>query len=146
MKINMLRTITLIVLVLIGCFNTTAQDKHWLSYEPAIVELEGTVIVVRKYGLPNFGEQPKTDAKWRVPILVLTKPVNVRGNSEDVLNSESVEGLRRIQLSFYNLEISHKRFIGKRVRVKGTLFHAITGHQFTKVVINVDSIEVIKRR
>lgn len=146
MKFCKLTIITLFVLILVRGFETDAQDKHWLSYEPAVVELEGKLIVEWKYGPPNYGEQPKTDATERVPVLVLVKPVSVRGNPQDALNKESVEGVRRIQLNLFNLETPYKQFIGKRVLVKGTLFHAMTGHHYTKVVMNVRSIEEKKKK
>jgi hypothetical protein len=141
MKLCRVTIITLCVLIFAQCFETVAQDKRWLSYEPAIIELEGKLTVVWKYGPPNYGEQAKTDAKLRVPILVLVKPVNVRGNPQDALNAESVEGLRRIQLILFNIKTPYKRLIGKKLIVKGTLLHAHTGHHFTDVVMDVRSIE-----
>ena len=142
MKLLRLTTTVLLVLMLTRGFETAGQDKHWLPYEPAIIELRGRVIVERRYGPPNYGENPKSDVRVRVPILVLSKPVNVRGNPQDELNSESVEGIRRIQLDFFNLKTPYNQFIGKRVMVTGTLRHAITGHDYTKVVMNLQSIKV----
>ncbi len=142
MKLLKLTITTLLLLVLTRGFETAAQDKHWLPYEPAIIELQGRVIVQWRYGPPNYGENPKTDARVRVPILVLSKPVNARGNPQDELNSESVEGTRRIQLDFFNVKTPYTQFTGKRVIVTGTLRHAITGHDYTKVVMNLQSIKV----
>lgn len=146
MKLYKLTTITLLVLTLVRGFETAAQDKHWLSYEPEVIELEGRVIVEWKFGPPNHGENPKTDARVRVPILVLRNPVNVRGNPQDKLNSESVVGIKRIQIRFFSLKTSYRQFIGKRVLVTGTLSHAITGHDYTKVVMDLRSIKVKKGR
>ena len=137
-------TALLLVLILTRGFEIAAQDKNWLPYEPATIELQGRVIVQWKYGPPNYGENPKTDRKVRVPILLLSKPVNVRGNPQDELNSESVEGIRRIQLDFFNLKTSYNQFNGKKVVVTGTLIHAITGHDYTKAVMNLQSIKVKK--
>jgi hypothetical protein len=123
--------VLLFVLLMVRGVESSAPDKHWLAYGPEVVELEGTLIIEQKYGPPNYGENPKTDTKWKVPILVLATPINVRGNPQDVVNSESVEGISRIQLRFFNVAISSKQFIGKRVRVKGTLSHdyGTSGHQ-----------------
>jgi hypothetical protein len=44
-------------------------------------------------------------------------------------------------LAFSGSETSHRAFIGKQVVVKGTLFHAHTGHHYTDVVMKVESIE-----
>jgi hypothetical protein len=139
MKIHKL-SIILFILIRVGGFATTAQENRWLSYEPAVVELEGQLIVESKYGPPNYGENPRTDSKVRIRVLVVSKPVNVRGNPQDALNKESLEGIRRIQLNLFNLKTPYKQLIGKRVVVSGTLSHAITGHDYTKVVMDVHSI------
>ncbi|PYS43778.1 MAG: hypothetical protein DMF71_06155, partial [Acidobacteria bacterium] len=34
------------------------------------------------------------------------------------------------------------RLIGKRLRVRGTLFHAHTGHHFTRVLMDAQSLTV----
>ncbi|HLN97987.1 MAG TPA: DUF4431 domain-containing protein [Pyrinomonadaceae bacterium] len=112
------------------------QNRQWLSYEPAVVELEGELTVEPKYGPPNYGENPKTDAKVRVPILRLSTSVNVRGTPGDGFNANSVREAKRIQLLF-RPGASYDQFIGKKVRVKGTLFHAFSGHHYTKVVMDV---------
>jgi len=69
MRLYKLTTITLFVLTLASA--SAAQDKHWLSYEPAVVALEGGLTEEWKYGPPSYGENPKTDAKVRVPVLIL---------------------------------------------------------------------------
>lgn len=146
MTIHKLATMALLVLILACGFETSAQDKQWLSYEPAIVELEGRLAIEWKYGPPNFGENPKTDAKVRVPVLVLTKPVNVRGNPADFPFNVEVKGIRRIQLIVFNLKGPYKQFIGKKVVVNGTLFHAHTGGHYTDVVMDVSSIKQLPER
>jgi len=77
--LNQIKTVTLFGLILVAASTAAAQDHNRLSYEPAVVELKGKLIVERKYGPPNFGENPRTDAKVRVPVLLLIKPVRVRG-------------------------------------------------------------------
>lgn len=145
MKLYKLTLIALFVLILIRGFETAAQDKHWVSYEPALVELEGKLTVALKYGPPNYGERPKTDAKVRVPVLVLIKPVNVRGTPGEAFSAKSVKGVRRIQLIF-NTETPYKQLIGRKVLVKGTLFHAFSGHHYTDVVMDVRSVNQLSER
>lgn len=131
---------TLFALLLVPGFQTVGQDRHWLSYDSAI-ELEGKITEEWKYGPPNFGENPKTDAKVRVAVLILSKPVSVRGKPQDPINTESVEGIRRIQLHVFDLKTPLKQFIGRRVVVNGTLFHAHTGGHYTDVVMDIRSIK-----
>jgi Domain of unknown function (DUF4431) len=117
------------------------QEKEWLSYQPTVVKLEGTLSVKTYYGPPNYGENPDTDAKEELPILILSKPVNVRGNPDPKagFDKRSVEDLREMQLV---LTMPHKEFIGKTVFVKGNLFHAFTAHHHTDVLMDVRSIKL----
>ena len=119
----------------------SAQDNGWLSYEPAVVELRGKLTTKWFYGPPNFGENPKTDAKEEFFILILSKAINVRGNTdiESDFNRISVEHVREMELV---LSVPHKNLIGKNVIVKGTLFHAFTGHHHTDVLMSVQSISL----
>jgi Domain of unknown function (DUF4431) len=141
MRFFKLTLITFLVLILARSFAQTAQEKDWLSYEPAVVELKGTLSVKLYYGPPNYGENPDTDAKEALPILILSKPVNVRGNTDPKAGSDkqSVEDVQQIELV---LTMPHKELIGKTVIVEGTLFHAFTAHHHTKVLMDVRSIRL----
>jgi hypothetical protein len=130
----------LTLLVAFACAGP-AQAQRFLSYEPEVVELDGQLVVQSKYGPPNFGEQPKTDQKVRVPVLLLKQRVVVTGDQEDSKNSQTAYNVSQIQLAFATGERSHTKLIGKRVVVTGTLFRAHTGHHYTDVVLNVQSIE-----
>jgi|SRR5580765_486233 len=120
---------------------TIQNNNEWLSYEPVVVELRGKLITKMYYGPPNYGEDPKTDSKETFFILLLSKPVNVRGNSDPAGPEEqvSVEHVRKMELV---LTIPHKNMIGKNVIVKGTLFHGFTGHHHTDVLMFVQSISL----
>jgi len=139
----MKHTITTLILTLLVSFACAGSSRaqHFLSYEPEVVELDGQLVVQSKYGPPNYGEDPKTDLKVRVPVLVLRQRVSVIGDRGDGHNSQTVYGARQIQLAFGVGETSHKALIGKQVVVTGTLFHAHTGHHYTDVVMTVRSIE-----
>jgi hypothetical protein len=121
-------------------------DTSRLSYEPASVELHGRLTVELKYGPPNFGENPKTDKRVKVPIVVLTKAINIRGTPGAVHNAMPVAGARRIQLVFTDPAPDYKSLVGRDIVVKGTLFHAETGGHYTHVVMSVQSIEPKRRR
>jgi hypothetical protein len=141
MRVCKLILITFFVLIVTRGFAETAQVKDWVSYQPKVVEFNGTLSVKTYYGPPNYGENPDTDAKEPLPILILSKPVNVRGNPNPKagFDRRSVEDLREIQLV---LTMPHKDFIGKTVLVKGTLFHAFTAHHHTDVLMDVRSIKL----
>lgn len=134
-----LKTLILTFLVAFACAGL-AHAQRFLSYEPEVVELDGQLVVQSKYGPPNYGEQPKTDQKVGVPVLLLRDRVSVLGDQGDGYNSQTVHGVRQIQLAFDG-STSHKALIGKQVVVTGSLFHAHTGHHYTDVVLKVQSIE-----
>lgn len=140
-----LTLITLAVFCAMSQLTTVAQEKEWLSYEPESVELEGRLIVETKFGPPNFGENPKTDKRVKVPIVVLTKAINVRGTPGAVHNDVSVEGARRIQLVFIDPAMDYKSLVGKDIVVKGSLFYRETGGHYTDVLMTVQSIEPKRR-
>jgi hypothetical protein len=117
-----------------------SQAGSWLAYEPAVVNLEGKLVVLAKYGPPNFGKSPRTDQKLKVPVLVLSHRVNVKGTPGSELNSESIQGVRQIQLVFLTNEIPYRYLVRKEVAVRGTLFRAHTGHHYTDVLLTVQQI------
>lgn len=118
-------------------------NEVWLEYEPTVVELKGKLITKMFYGPPNYGENPDTDSKEEFAILVLRKPVNVHGIPDSYSGYErmSVNHVREMQLV---LRKQHKDLIGKEVTVKGTIFHANTGHHHTAVLMDVQSIKVAR--
>ncbi len=118
-----------------------SQKKEWVDYWPAIVEVKGKLGVKTFFGPPNFGENPKTDAKERSWILSLDKPINVRAKDEtDPISGPSVDNVRELQLVLHE---PRRELIGKKVIIKGTLFHAHTGHHHTDVLMDVQSISLV---
>lgn len=121
-----------------------AGTSVWLEYEPSISELRGTVVTREHYGPPNFGETPDIDKKESVPILVLKEPVSVRGNPRSVTDQETERNITEIHLVFGS-RYSSAALSGREVAVIGTLFHAVTGHHATKVLMNVHEIRPRER-
>lgn len=111
-----------------------------LAYEPTVVELSGTLTLEQHYGPPNFGENPQTDEKLQVPVLALAAPISVPADTTSELNRTPVSDVRRVQLSYFDDSISINRFINTRVVVTGTLSHAISGQDFTDIVLHVQSL------
>jgi hypothetical protein len=134
-------TILLLTVLATVVHPTATQAQRWLSYEPQTVELDGRLIIKSKFGPPNYGEQPKTDQKVKVPVLVLKNAVSVLPSQEGGYNSQPVYRTTQIQLAFIDTATAYRNLIGKNVVVKGSLFHAHTGHHYTEVVLKVQSIE-----
>lgn len=117
----------------------------WLDYAPSMVTLEGIIERGRFYGPPGYGENPRKDRIEVVYFVKLAKPINVRGNPMSDINSETERDLKKVQLSKV-LEIwqTLKGMVGRRVVIKGHLFHALTGHDHTRVVIDVSDISMLE--
>jgi hypothetical protein len=99
---------------------------------------------VTKYGPPNYGENPATDQKLNVPILVLDHPVNVRGDSASEINQESFNDVNEIQLVLGEHEKEHEHLANQRIVVTGTLSRGMSGHHFTDVVLSVQTLRRAK--
>jgi uncharacterized protein DUF4431 len=113
-----------------------------LSFEPALVELEG-VPVLRDYpGPPNYESVARGDALERQWILQLTEPRCVNRDPKSGIDDQAVVGVQEVQLVLAAGESKRLRAsAGKQIRVSGTLFAAHTGHHRTAVLLKVENIQ-----
>ena len=114
---------------------SNAADSKCLEYGPAIVTLTGTIMSQMQYGPPNYGEDPAHDAKEAYWYLQLDDPICVNGKKD---NSEEMEGeknVRKVQIVYLNGYPQGDNWINHRASITGTLFHAVTGHHHTNVLI-----------
>lgn len=122
-----------------------AQAGPCLGYEPQSVTLTGVITRHMNYGPPNYGEDPAHDEKetyWR---LDLAKPICVKGDSADPskdANTEDERNIRHLEIVYSNGYPVGPGWVGHRVTVTGTLFHRITGHHHTTVLIT--AVKTIK--
>ena len=112
------------------------SEEAWVDYEPAVIELSGRVVPRNYFGPPNFGESPEIDEKRTAVILVLTHPINVRGNPVDPVNQETERDVREIQLAFQR-ENDPRLAVGRDVVVRGRLSHSFSAYHVTKVLLSV---------
>ena len=132
---------------LVSITQARAQQQPVLRYEPAVVELSGTVKLERHYGPPNFGESPRTDAVYTVPILVLKTPVTVQADSPSPrmpvpVNSQTFHNVTRMQLIFGTPSTNIAGLHDEPVTVTGTLFQKITGGHYTDVLVQVKAFSL----
>lgn len=129
-----------LTLVYLSLPNNVFAD--WLEYEPKIVVLYGLIEKDRAYGPPNFGETPEQDKKIEYYLIHLDSPVKIKGNSgNDDLNTATYKRIDRIQLLHFGTAIKLKTFLNKRVKIEGSLFQAMTGHHFTKVLCTIKKMQ-----
>jgi uncharacterized protein DUF4431 len=124
-----------------SCFAQTPARRPCLSYEPAVVRLNGTLVRKTFAGPPNYenirrGDRPET--YW---LLSLSQPVCVNEDDSDRALSPAHEDIRTVQLVL--TEVAYKKYknlIGKQVVATGTLFGGITGHHHTDVLSKITSL------
>ena len=120
---------------------SSAQEPGWLPLAPTVVELEGRLLSVSKYGPPGYGENPKSDKKYRIPILLLQEPARVTSDMSNPKAREDLLNVSFVQLIFSNGQPSeYWRYEGQIIIVIGTLSRAQTGYHYTDVVMEVKAI------
>jgi hypothetical protein len=111
-----------------------------LQYEPNVVQISGTIYRRTFPGPPNYENVSSGDSPETYWFLKLPGPACVLADSTNEL-SEAETNVTRIQLVLNGEQYSEfKNVLGKKASVSGTLFHAITGHHHTKVLLRVESI------
>jgi hypothetical protein len=136
-----LRALSLaLVVVAQGSLALFRRGSSCLPYEPAKVSITGRLTVRNEYGPPNYGETPAQDEKLRVPILELARPADICANPTGDVDRETYHNLREIQLNFAKQQVSPEVYLSRRLNVRGTLYQAISGYHFTKVLMMVDSV------
>lgn len=110
---------------------------NWLRYEPVEVELAGRLAVVSRFGPPNFGENPETDEKIEVAVLVLSSPISVCADTTSELNDEPLLGLDSVQLV---RDDALRQYANQLVVLRGRLSRAVTGRHFFPAVLEVTSV------
>ena len=136
----------LLAVVLSGCKTPTPSiaphPTQPLHYEPAEVELVGTILKETFPGAPNYESVAKGDALEEYWILTLDKPIDVAG-LDDMSPAET--NVQKLQLVLGEGDYQkYLALLNRAVVVKGTLFHQITVHHKTPVLIEVKRIELAK--
>jgi len=133
----------LLASVLLAGHASELRQQSCLHYGPSAVTLEGTLIRRPYPGPPNYegvreGDQPDTAL-----ILSIPKPICVAPDSASDEGDRQLEsGVRELQLAigtdslWAQLRAAHSA----RLRVTGELFHAISGHHRTRVLLWVIQI------
>ncbi len=125
--------------------------ETWLEYEPKVVTLVGKVVAKTFPGPPNYEDVKKGDRPERVLLLVLDRPISVKGKVPDPEGLyPTVRDIHQVQLwvpeGRSRVWGRLKKVVGKRVAVTGRLSHAITGHHRTPIQMEVIRFQVRDRR
>ena len=110
-----------------------------LHYEPEVVELRGRLTIHEDGGSVAPADTGLQSRRARVPVLVLTRSVDVCGDQRSPVNSEPVRGVQRVQI-IPPPRVDYRVLLGRIVVIRGTLFHAQTAHHYTPVVLTARSL------
>ncbi|MBI5019940.1 MAG: DUF4431 domain-containing protein [Ignavibacteriales bacterium] len=130
-----------VILVLLYHEYVCTQLSNCLRYEPAVVTLTGVIERQIFPGRPNYksiknGDEPETC--W---ILKLQRSVCVAASDTDQVN-ETEYNVKRMHLVLQQHQYkSYHKLLGRKVIVTGTLFHSITGHHHTRVLLTTKEIK-----
>ncbi len=113
----------------------SAPAETEYTYEPSIMSLNGVLVSPK-------GEDPNGRIVQYYAI-EMQAPINVKGDKSDPINSETVNNLTLVQLTGESTLINKiKNNMGRRVILKGTLYHSHTGHHHTSVLMTVQSVNL----
>jgi len=130
----MQRRVTYIAWLLL-CLAAEAQSAGTCArYGEEGVVLKGRVVLRTFYGPPNYGENPKTDAREKQALLKLDQPL-CTVESADV-EEQAEHDQREVTLVPFG-KLSLAPYAGKHVSVQGSLFHSSTGHHHTPILIEL---------
>lgn len=112
-----------------------------LHYEGEPLTLTGKITLQTFYGPPNYGENPDTDSRETQAILVLSKPICV-GASPSTYDAAEKNQFKVTLVPPVGVDFD--LYKGKKVTVRGTLFHANTGHHHTPVLMHAKNVEATR--
>ena len=117
---------------------------HCLNYDDSTVTLSGTVFSRIYFGPPNYGENPESDAREGAWLILLDAPICITGSSNPKVDNDLPESNQiLIHLVAVHVDLaSLQRAAGKHITVRGSLFHAMTGHHRTPVLMDVYEVRV----
>jgi hypothetical protein len=122
----------------------TAAKDACVPYGPERVTLVGKAVPAIGYGAPDYGGSPDRDAKERFLSLTLDRALCVAAADRDSPEAEAESNVHEVQLLFGRG--APEGLAGRRLRVTGTLFHGITGHHHTKVLMTVNRVDLVGAR
>jgi hypothetical protein len=116
-----------------GACAASGPNAACVSIETGGVVLQGQVRRELHYGPPGFGEDPKRDARFKIPMLVLDRPIDVCLGTEPGLDDSPLDGIAKIQLVGLPSGVTDGE-----LRVRGTLSRAVSASHFTPVILVVE--------
>ena len=114
-----------------------------VPYEPDIVRLTGILRESICPGPPEYESVERGDTPEHIFVLVLDSPIHVKDiPSKKNSWNEPEDNVSEIQVAASRTDAQH--LVNKRVAITGSLFHAITAHHRTEVIMTNKKVEYLK--
>lgn len=131
---------TKLSLILALICSIPAYGESCLKYEPENVSLSGNLQKEVFPGAPNFESIEDGDTPETYYILHLSTSICVSPSQDEVNSFES--DVYKVQLALQpSQDQALKSKLGSSIALTGTLFHQISGHHHTKVLMTVSDIK-----
>ena len=115
---------------------------HCIPVPPGPLRLSGTLAQEQRLGPPGYGESPDKDEHLTIYLLDLREPFMVCALDDRARVSNTVHRIKAMQLNG-NVDPGQIR-VGATVTVFGTVEYQEASHDFTEVVVRVDSIPALR--
>jgi hypothetical protein len=120
---------------------TKANQSTCLAYEPAVVNLTGTLVRKTLPGPREYEDIARGDRPETYWLLVLPRPACVDADQALPDLNPAHDHIRTIQLVVSaELYKKYKQLVGRRIVATGTLFGEHTAHHRTSVLLTVKTI------
>jgi hypothetical protein len=124
--------------ILMGCRTLITHES--LKYNSGEVALTGTIVKETFAGPPNYESIANGDEPEDYWILKLDKAVDVAAGADEMSQAES--NVQRLQLVLGEGDYEkYRSLLDHPAMVKGTLFHQISVHHKTAVLIEVNDVQ-----
>jgi len=122
-----------------------AAKNVQVKYEPSLVELKGKLEMQTFPGLPNYESIASGDEAEKGFYLELDHPIDVIGDKSDPgENAQTELHVKVLQLATSHDDGTwdqvHRAGVGAHVTIDGTLFHRLSGHNHSRVLLSVHRI------
>lgn len=124
-------------------------ENRVYHYEPENVELIGTVEEQTFPGRPGYESIKNGDEIERGWYFRLLSPIDVELSKNDGdHNSKAESNVKILQLAWFPNKVvgaALPNLVGKKVELKGQLFHAFTAHHHARILMRVEVVEVVDK-
>lgn len=134
------------LIIFLMLFPTVILAKNQtVYYDPQTVVLTGVLKTLQFPGAPNYSDIKNGDTAETGTYIILDKPIDVVVSpaTNDSNDNSSEKNVSLLQLVVPEKQFWEQIKEGLHVRIKGTLFHALTGHHHARVLINLTQIQLL---